>query len=357
MRIEQITFTRSLAAISIIVYHYGTHIFPFDHPAINYIFVHADIGVSFFYLLSGFVMMFAYGKKANIHLSSYFQARFARVYPVYLLALLLVLIHYVLNHQEIDYSGLLLNAFAIQAWIPAKAISFNSPAWSLAVEFFFYAIFPFVLKYMYKKEIFYKSAIAIILFWIISQLVFNLMYHSSMYTGVDSNMHNFLYYFPLMHVSSFLVGTLAGYYFLNINRQVQRNYDAALLAIIALFIVILKYPTGLNYHNGLLAIMFVPFIILLSLNNGWMTKIFNLPAFVFLGEISYGMYILQYPVFTWSRSALKFIGCTSKAPIFYISFIILVIVSGLSYYYVETPLRNRIRRWGSTPKVTLPQAS
>lgn len=345
MRIEQITFTRSLAAFSIIIYHYGLNIYPFNTEQLSYIFKQADIGVSFFYLLSGFVMMFAYGRKSSLNQRDYFKARFARVYPVYFLAILLVFIHYTLNRQSIDYSGLFLNIYAVQAWVPSKAISFNSPAWSLAVEFFFYAVFPFVLKYLFTKTNFKKTALAVIIFWLISQALFNLVYYSHYNEGVDSNLHNFLYYFPIMHLSSFLIGTLAGYYFLNINSKVQRNYDLVLIFIIALLIIVLKFPIGLNYHNGLLAIIFVPFIILLSLNNGVMTKVFNKPAFVFLGEISYGMYILQYPVFTWVRSALKQVSIRDNTSIFYISLIFLVIISGISYRFIETPLRNKIKNF------------
>ena len=345
MRIEQITFTRSLAAFSMIIYHYGLNIYPFNTEQFSYIFKQADVGVSFFYLLSGFVMMFAYGKKSTLNQRDYFKARFARVYPVYLLAILLVLIHYTLNHQNIDYTGLFLNILAVQAWVPAKAISFNSPAWSLAVEFFFYAAFPFTLKYLFTKTNFKKTAIAVIIFWLASQVLFNLVYYSHYYKGVESNLHNFLYYFPIMHLSSFLIGTLAGYYFLNINSKVQRNYDLILIFIVALLIVILKFPTGLNYHNGLLAVIFVPFIILLSLNNGAMSRLFNKPAFVFLGEISYSMYILQYPVFTWVRSALKQVGIRDDTPVFYISLSLLVIISGISYRFIETPLRTKIKNF------------
>jgi len=48
MRIEQLTFTRFLAAISIVIYHYGKNIFPFNHEITSFIFRQANLGVSYF---------------------------------------------------------------------------------------------------------------------------------------------------------------------------------------------------------------------------------------------------------------------------------------------------------------------
>lgn len=56
-------------------------------------------------------------------------------------------------------------------------------------------------------------------------------------------------------------------------------------------ILILKYNNIINLHNGALSLIFGVFIILLSINNGLITKMFKKPLFVFLGEISYGVYI------------------------------------------------------------------
>ena len=63
MRIEQLTFTRFLAAIPIVLFHYSREIFPFNTPALNFWVVNANMGVSYFFILSGFVMAIAYGNR------------------------------------------------------------------------------------------------------------------------------------------------------------------------------------------------------------------------------------------------------------------------------------------------------
>lgn len=345
MRIEQITFTRFIAAISIIIYHYALKLFPFNSKYISYMFTHAYVGVSFFFILSGFVMVFAYGKKSSLSTADYFRNRFARIYPVYLLAILLILVHYVLNMQPIDLSGLLLNIFVIQAWIPAKAISFNSPGWSLTVEFFFYAAFPFLLKYVYSRYNHRQLLLPILLIWVASQVFFNWGISSPINGGVGTEGHNFLFYFPVLHLNEFLIGNIAGLFFINMDRKWFGRYDWLIVALGVVLLLLLKFPIGINYHNGFLAIIFVPIILLLSMNTGWLTQLFNKKALVFLGEISYGIYILQYPVFTWSRSVLKRLHITDPLIIFYSSTLMLILASAISYQYIETPLRNKIKNF------------
>ena len=86
MRVEQLTFTRFIAAISIVIFHYAKDVPPFNFDVISFLFNQANLGVSYFFILSGFVMIIAYGQKKNISFLSYMQKRFARIYPVTFLA-------------------------------------------------------------------------------------------------------------------------------------------------------------------------------------------------------------------------------------------------------------------------------
>ena len=150
-----------------------------------------------------------------------------------------------------------------------------------------------------------------------------------------------------MHLNEFLIGNIAGLYFLRVDKKAFKNYDLYLTGLGILFIVILKFPSGASYHDGLLALLFVPMILLLCLNTGRITQLFNKKIMVFLGEISYGIYILQYPVFTWMRSLLKHLKTLDPLLIFYISTLALIIFSAISYRFFETPVRNKIRSFKS----------
>lgn len=110
----------------------------------------------------------------------------------------------------------------------------------------------------------------------------------------------------------------------------------------------LKYPIGLNFHNGFLAILFIPLILLLSLNKGAITQLFNKKIFVFLGEISFGIYILQFIVWQYISDYRlnKYLGLDKVEDFvfcFFLRLFILIGLSAFSYLYIETPIRNKIR--------------
>ena len=224
MRLEQLTFTRFLAVISIVVFHYGNDIFPFNSNIIDFLFRQANIGVSYFFILSGFVMIIAYENRDKIEFRDFLKRRLARIYPVYLLAIFSLLAYYVLISQSFDYKELFLNLTLIQSWIPGFALSFNSPSWSLSVEMFFYISFPFLFNSFYKKYSLKRLIILVFIFFIGSQILLHSFTHSSFYNGFPSKSHDLIYYFPLMHFSEFLIGNIAGLFFLKGIKV--RNYDS-----------------------------------------------------------------------------------------------------------------------------------
>src|ERR1700754_1373119 len=89
MKLNQLTFTRFLAALAIVVYHAKASVWPFNMAGLYSVFSKANSGVSYFFILSGFVMIIAYGSREQdrIDAREYYVNRLARIYPVYLLAL------------------------------------------------------------------------------------------------------------------------------------------------------------------------------------------------------------------------------------------------------------------------------
>ena len=150
MRIEQLNFTRFIAAISIVIYHYGKEVSIFYNDYTSFIFRQANVGVSYFFILSGFIMIIAYGTREKINFLKYLNNRFARIYPVYLLAILLIL--GIKLFKNIDKIDLILNLSMLQSWIHNKALTLNYPGWSLSVELFFYLTFPLLFNYFYSKK-------------------------------------------------------------------------------------------------------------------------------------------------------------------------------------------------------------
>ena len=339
MKIKQLTFTRFLAAISIVVFHFGKKSFLFNNTIVKSLFFNADVCVSYFFILSGFVMIIAYKNKSFISAKDYYVNRFARIYPLYFLSILLTLFLQI-RTDIVDFLGLFLNILMLQAWVPVEFWSFNPPGWSLSVEFFFYAIFPFLFNRILKKKSLKKISLLIVLFWFFSQLftqILFLFYSESKLIGINGT--------PLLHLNEFLIGNLAGLFFVKKWHKREGNYDLQILMLFGLFLIVLKIPFQLNYLNGLLAILFIPLITLISLNNGFITKLFEKKVFVFLGEISYGIYILQFPIYSLisAYSVKKYLQITEPTVVFFLRLIVLIVVSALSYVFLEKPIMEKIK--------------
>ncbi len=343
MRVEQVTFTRFLASIAIVIYHFGLKIYPFNTTFLFILFKISNVGVSYFFILSGFVMVVAYSKKSEILFFDFIKNRVARIYPAYLIATIALVIINLFFHYKINEKNLFLNIFCLQAWIPARTLSFNAPAWSVSVEFFFYAVFPFLYNFIYSKKKLRTIAGPILLFWIFSQIFLHFFTASSFYHSFPSRSHSFIFYFPIMHLNEFLIGNLCGLFFLTKASKYVGNFDLLITLLFFLIIVALTTSIPLNFHNGLLAILFVPLIVLLSLNNGAITKTFKLKPFVFLGEISFGIYILQNPIFFWMKNLYAYMDFKNINMQFYMSTAMLIITSAVTFEFIEAPVRKRIR--------------
>jgi peptidoglycan/LPS O-acetylase OafA/YrhL len=87
MRIEQLTFTRFIAAVAVVIFHFGREVFPFQHPILQPLVLSANIGVSYFFILSGFVMIIAYNKQPNIDYKQFYISRIARIFPAFLVSI------------------------------------------------------------------------------------------------------------------------------------------------------------------------------------------------------------------------------------------------------------------------------
>ncbi len=352
MKIDQLTFTRFIAAIGIVIFHFGRTVFPFNDNHLQFIFNHANIGVSYFFILSGFVMVIAYYKKdTKIDSRLYYRNRVARIYPLYVLAFILSILFLPLPH--FDLVGLVLECFALQAWIPKYTLGYNLPAWSLSVEAFFYLLFPFLVNSFYLKFNVKSICFIGILIWLCTQLFFLILPDFSFYNGRTLEINNLLFYSPLMHLNQFLIGNIGGLIYLKIvNKKTLFQSDLSIIALIMIAVVcgaLIRFHSGssinsqIAFHDGLLAIITLPLIISLSLNKGLVKKIFSSKQLVFLGDISYGIYILQYPMYAITLAILKKINITDPSSIFFLSVIILILASAFFYIAIEVPFRKWIK--------------
>jgi len=253
---------------------------------------------------------------------------------------------------DYDYIGLALNITMLQAWVPSIALSVNMPGWSLSTELLFYFLFPFLFNAVYRVRKFWMIAIFGVIFFLASQIVHHLLVSSAVDQGLPSLSHELIYYFPPMHLNEFLMGNIAGLFYMRYIKNRSRANGPWIAFSVIVLLVLLKIPTGLSLHNGLLVIIFIPIILLISSDNGYFSRIMSLKPLVFLGEISFGIYILQMPIHNISYTIFERIGVSDPNILFFAYLIILGLLSGLSYKLIETPLRRRINEIHLAPRLT-----
>lgn len=353
MKIDQLTFTRFIAALSVVFFHYGADTFPANLPMLNPILTAGPIAVSYFYALSGFIMAIAYYRPDGARPFSsgrYWLARVARIYPVYLLALL-IMIAAKFKGAGSDPLTVGLSLSMLQAWIPGYPLTLNNPGWSLSVEAFFYLIFP-LLMLTAKRHHLKQLAMAGGTFWLLTQILHTILLNSDRYVPF-SPLHDFIFYNPLMHLNTFVIGFIAGAWLLEgkLNKLAtpRINNTGLLLSVslIALLLIIrqpLMTTTGINvdYTNGMIAPLFLVFIVLLTLNQSCISTWLQHKWMILLGEASFSLYILQKPLHgIYEKIAIPWIA-EGSALYFYLFIIVLTGVAILSFWLLETPLRRFI---------------
>lgn len=354
MQLAQITFTRFVAALTVVFFHYGNQVFPLNIALIEPTLKAGPVAVNYFYLLSGFIMAYAYFRpeqQNKFSAKKYWIARFARIYPVYLLAFLLIAIGKI--HEPNFIPAIILNTSLLQAWIPEYALSLNSPGWSLSVEAFFYLCFPLLLIIIYRTGL-KKLSIFAVIFWLATQVLHTQLLNSSAYSA-HNTIHQFIYYNPMMHLNAFILGVIVGVIFKQQRSIIKALKPYSSLGIIitsTLIILLITFQESLStwlgfkiaLTNGQIAPLFLLFIVFLALDKSWFSRLMSHKWLVLLGEASFSLYILQRPLYGIYQRVIANRIELSETTHFYLYLILLIIVAILSFKLFETPARKILRK-------------
>ncbi len=367
--LSALTGLRIFAALHVVIYHFGRQLLA-DIPKPLFNIVDAGyIGVSLFYILSGFILTYVYldpqGER-RVNPRSFWLARFARVYPVYLFGLLIwipILIDKI-------YAGILtpLTTVAVvttvptamQAWLPNAACEWNCPTWSVSVEAFFYFLFPFIAAKVFARIDTGSRNRALAIMgglWILTllpPLPYVIAERSGTLESGAQTWLDFLKFNPLVRLPEFLLGIVLGKFFLtNASRNTLGEKWSPALSLVALagITIVLAFSPRLPYvllHNGLIAPLFALLIYTLAVGRGPLVSFLSLAPIVFLGEASYALYILHAPIWDWlHRIKVQFdlqINDAESVGYFLTYLAILFIASIVIFKWIEIPARDVIRR-------------
>jgi peptidoglycan/LPS O-acetylase OafA/YrhL len=340
VKLDQLTFTRFIAAIFIVIVHYGSGIYPFNTGILHQFVLHSGVLVAYFFVLSGFIMFVAYNKNKPVNYSQYYINRFARIYPVYLVALILTVL---VKLPNIGLTPLLFQSVLMQSWQPKYAYVINYTGWSLSTEMFFYLTFPLIYNKVYLRlNQGYIYALIIAIFLVTFGVKLYIQHHD-WFNGNTLAFERFLHVSPLLRISEFLLGNVIGMLFLKIPQHYFKRYDILLLGLTVVAVLVIAHSNGYVYYDPLITLIFAVLIILIALNsNGYLTRIFSNSILVKLGEMSYSIYILQAPVWFIGVRLDKVFNATAPVQ-FGVYIIFLLLISWSSYEWIEVPARKLIR--------------
>ncbi len=283
--------------------------------------------VTTFFVLSGFVLTRSYAATVwnQRNTLRYAMGRAARVYPVYLLSLVVVA-PFIWTDQTPGKAGYLAaHLFLVQAWLGAIPVNWNTPAWSLSCEMFFYAVFPLAARFLWRAN-WRNVALAAVVACCLTRAMWAV--------GVSDNIK------PLVHLSDFLMGIAAACAYDLLQRRARPPKGwwlylpglagaAGVIAYPGILPDFIDMNTALRPFNGIL-------LIGLALGGGAVARVLSTRVAVYLGKSSYAMYILHVPILWWClRRSPEF------PPLLYVA--IVIAVSAVVYGACEEPANRRLR--------------
>jgi peptidoglycan/LPS O-acetylase OafA/YrhL len=265
------------------------------------------VGVGFFFLLSGFILTYVHhtdfaGRLSASAVRRFYLARFARIYPLHIAAMLIAIAVMAFSGQGLYWNvprgqqaiEVVLQALLVQAWFPQQYIHLgaNNPSWSISTEVCFYALFP-LLAYLCNRYVARLSlrgiAAAALGVWL-AALCFAAAHH-----GYDDGWQ--LYVFPASRLADFALGMLLGAMFLQ-PRRVAVPLGATTLELLAIGLAALamatlsQVPMSLRYSVWMMPWLAL-LVIVFAAGRGGVSRALAHPACVRLGEMSFAFYLIH----------------------------------------------------------------
>jgi len=372
IQLLELTSTRFFAAMAVLLGHFNEFLIL---PSWLSRWIAGGFGVSFFFVLSGFILCYRYwddfaaGVERH-HYRRYFVARIARIYPSYAMALVLITALYLLMNVvrpgAIGFpanavTSWLANLFALQTFAPTYITQqmWNAPSWSISTEFGFYLVCPLILagvaRYCRGRGSLLMLLAFTVAFGIATQalalvLVFREGWNQQMWLDVVASRNIF------WRLPEFLTGVAAARLLYGGHLPWLQQVAARNSLLVASFVVvsllnIAPWPTD----NMAILIMrqfrfevayMIPFAgIILALAAGptLVSPVLKRPFWVFLGDISYGIYIYHWIPWTILSHA-KAHGWVFPPGLVTGVILATILFSAASYIWYEKPARRFLRK-------------
>jgi peptidoglycan/LPS O-acetylase OafA/YrhL len=309
-QIYPLTSLRFFAALLVVLHHTLPVIVPSiaRHGWSSRLQTFTGTTVLLFFILSGYVLALVYLEPGTaIDRKNFWRARFARIYPLYFLALALDtpnlfharLVKYGLSaavlKTSVTFAG---SCLLLQQWLPMlKGLDF--PNWSLSVEALFYAVFPLLGRMLWRRALRVQLALALSCFVIFWATDFVAAAHH-LPAAVREQPLSYLPYF----ISGVVIASLHRWLRAQQSRLTRVRALAPAAALFATVLLIAACSLRLPLPDSIVpGLVFLPaysvLLVCFAVGNPMIEAVFSRPLLVLLGEASYALYLLHVIVWTW----------------------------------------------------------
>ncbi|GLQ51205.1 acyltransferase [Dyella flava] len=353
---------RAIAALGVICWHFRGYFFAEPMKIVLEPFYrNGGVMVDFFFVLSGFVLARAYwNDDRRYDVISNLRQRIARLYPLHFVMLLAVVAiqwlapadNIILNKilQNNNAYNFILNLVLMQtAGFRQGGASFNHPSWSVSTEFLVNIAFMLVITLRRRIAIFAALMLAILFIVPLNhQGIFSLGVVFGFVPG------------PVARTCiGFFIGTLTyRAYAKHLESRIDKYPAIANGLFVALCLVLSwrLYTRTMNGHNSDILVMFIgfPCLIVLALRSSWAAKYLSIRPMIFLGERSYSIYLVHFPILLSGMVLLdRFkLSIDPASPLVLMSvFLVVIGVATITYRYIELPGKRLL-----TPRKAAPIA-
>lgn len=352
--IKELTGLRGLAALTVAIAHYNFS----NLSSIATVFWWHNAAVDLFFCLSGFTLCLAYGagRSTKFNLRDYVVARFARIYPLYIITILFmgayIINPYVVGSEKYPQAyaafDFIKQILMINSWpVIGNGVHWNAPSWSISVEIFCYVFFFPAIFYSFALiQKMNEKVLSLLLLALsgASALIFLFGNDSNIYSAAVYKAKNeFAYWVPVLRgLAGFLVGGIIYASYIkndSIASGTKKYCDVIVAAIV--FLLICAYYNFVSVH--MVAVM-MPLLVLGVAGGGSVfSQAMSSRPMAFLGNISYSVYMVHMPLYFFF--SLSFPNLRDGRPYIYAASITLALIflSTATFYLVELPSKKLIR--------------
>ena len=364
-KIDTLTSLRFFAAYAVVVGH-SIELFGLSKTALRHI--PAYNGVTFFFVLSGFILTYNYRRLPTREaIWRFASARFARLWPLHVATFLLtILVLPEVRATLLTSLGLLeaaANLLFLQAFVPILAFqfSYNDISWSISAEFYFYACFVGLIALIDRpfSRLFWVALAGPIIMIALSIMIKLPTYIPDPFVV---SLATTIYIHPVTRLADFGCGMIAAGFFLRPNVQ-GLNFAPRLATVLEIVMVALIVATaGLTY--GLYAKiwpsappavllwlersgaspLYALAIFVLAFERGYISRWLRHPALVLFGEISFATYLVHHIVLRWLMANPWSYADLPLSLAFLLYLAANIPASWLLWRFIETPARTGLYR-------------